>query len=230
MGFIYILSNNAMPGYIKIGFTNETVKARATSLFETSVPEPFIIEDHIETVDASKIEKKIHTLLNDYRHRPNREFFKLSVLRAKELISEYFPELQWKGTIHYDPKEKISTEEKLRLKYEELQEKGNNFFEFMENNEYFESPYDGSNKLKCDILKNRVDIIHKSLDSRKKLIESEKKRNELKKQNNTDTLLLEESSALKYLNVDDSWSLKEMKSIGRDIDNMYIKAQSLAPI
>ena len=41
MSIVYILTNEAMPGLIKIGLTNATVEQRMLSLDTTSVPLPF---------------------------------------------------------------------------------------------------------------------------------------------------------------------------------------------
>lgn len=56
---IYILTNEAMPGLVKIGLTNnESVEARLTSLSAPSgVPLPFECYFAAEVQDAAKLEK-----------------------------------------------------------------------------------------------------------------------------------------------------------------------------
>ena len=41
-GYVYLLTNEAMPGYVKIGFTERTVEERIEELSKpTGVPMPF---------------------------------------------------------------------------------------------------------------------------------------------------------------------------------------------
>lgn len=43
-GYVYIISNQAMPGIFKIGFTLKDPELRAKELDSTGVPYPFIVE------------------------------------------------------------------------------------------------------------------------------------------------------------------------------------------
>ena len=83
MGKVYILTNDSMPGIIKIGVTEqETIEERIKSLDNTSVPTPFRFYFAIETKKHKEIEKLIHNAFSDYRIRNNREFFEMDPERA----------------------------------------------------------------------------------------------------------------------------------------------------
>jgi len=75
---IYVLTNEAMPGLVKIGLTNESVESRVTHLSgHTGVPLPFECYFAAEVDDAAKAENILLQLFSEYRVNPRREFFKL---------------------------------------------------------------------------------------------------------------------------------------------------------
>lgn len=88
MGYVYVLSNPAMPGLVKIGYTDGLVHDRARELSSaTGVPAPFFVEFTKQTEIASEMESVIHRALSDRRVSPNREFFRLA---AAEAIQEIY--------------------------------------------------------------------------------------------------------------------------------------------
>jgi hypothetical protein len=75
---VYVLTNEAMPGLVKIGLTNDTVEARLTTLSShTGVPLPFECYFAAEVKDSARIEKILHQLFAEARINPKREFFRL---------------------------------------------------------------------------------------------------------------------------------------------------------
>jgi hypothetical protein len=86
MSFVYILTNEAMPGYIKIGRTDTSVEQRMRELDRTSVPLPFQCYYAARVEDHVKLERTLHTAFGDHRVRSNREFFQLDPYRAKVII------------------------------------------------------------------------------------------------------------------------------------------------
>jgi hypothetical protein len=87
MSVVYILTNQAMPGVVKIGITGGTVEDRMRSLFSTGVPLPFECYFALEVGDSSNIEKKLHHGLDDFRVNDSREFFEIDPEKAKALLS-----------------------------------------------------------------------------------------------------------------------------------------------
>jgi len=76
-GVVYVLVNDAMPNYVKIGKTTD-LKKRLSSLYNTSVPLPFEIFYAAVVPDMDFAEKQIHLAFSDKRIRNNREFFSIS--------------------------------------------------------------------------------------------------------------------------------------------------------
>lgn len=76
MSIVYILTNESMPDYIKIGRTEREVTKRVLELDNTAVPLPFQCYYAAEVADYQKVEKALHGAFGDYRVRKNREFFR----------------------------------------------------------------------------------------------------------------------------------------------------------
>jgi len=86
VGYMYILSNPAMPGLIKIGFTNRDVKERVAELSAmTGVPKPFEIEYYCLTRDVEEIESAVHGHFSSKREQ-GKEFFSAALVEVVELI------------------------------------------------------------------------------------------------------------------------------------------------
>ena len=78
---IYILINEAMPGYVKIGRTND-LERRIREMDNTSVPLPFECFYACTVRDAQFAERQLHDAFLDHRVRSSREFFEISPERA----------------------------------------------------------------------------------------------------------------------------------------------------
>jgi len=78
---IYILINEAMPGYVKIGKTNN-LEQRIRSLDTTGVPLPFECFYACKVKDAVFVERQLLDAFLDHRVRSSREFFEISPERA----------------------------------------------------------------------------------------------------------------------------------------------------
>lgn len=95
--YVYILTNKAMPGLIKIGFTDKTPQKRVEGLNRASgVPMDFDIEWAFPCFNAIRLEKEIHQYFDGYRLRKNREFFRVPIDKAKEAIRELGEKYQFK--------------------------------------------------------------------------------------------------------------------------------------
>ena len=83
---VYILTNEAMPGLIKIGRTDGTVPERMKSLDTCGVPLPFQCYYAARVTDSNFVENRLHLAFGDFRVRARREFFRLDPLRAKAAL------------------------------------------------------------------------------------------------------------------------------------------------
>lgn len=84
---IYILINQAMPGYVKIGKTSTSLEQRIKELSSsTSVPLPFECFYAARVQNADKVEKLLHDAFDDNRTNPRREFFQISPERIASAL------------------------------------------------------------------------------------------------------------------------------------------------
>jgi len=87
MDTVYVLTNQAMPGLIKVGITGaEDVETRMKSLGQSGVPLPFECYYAAEVEDAQSVEKAMHAAFDELRVRRGREFFELDPNKAKVII------------------------------------------------------------------------------------------------------------------------------------------------
>ncbi len=86
-GIVYILTNPAMKGLVKIGMTTrEMVDIRMAELYSTGVPVPFECSFAGRVADVKAVEKAFHIAFGPYRINPNREFFEIEDSQAIELL------------------------------------------------------------------------------------------------------------------------------------------------
>ncbi len=84
---VYVLTNPAMPGIVKIGKTTQLeVGERMKQLYSTGVPVPFDCAFACKVKDASAVEKTLHFAFGMTRINPNREFFKLEPERVVAVL------------------------------------------------------------------------------------------------------------------------------------------------
>jgi hypothetical protein len=88
-GFVYIMSNPAFPDLIKIGKSKkDPTTDRVNELNQTGVPEPFKVEYYAFVSDENLLEKLIHENFKSSRPNKNRDFFSVSLLKARYTIRE----------------------------------------------------------------------------------------------------------------------------------------------
>lgn len=108
---VYVLTNEAMPGLIKIGRTNDDLASRIRSLNNTSVPLPFELYVACEVQNAKFVEEQLHEAFGDHRVSKNREFFRLAPERAKATLSlAKIKEIKLGDEIFETPEEKSEVE------------------------------------------------------------------------------------------------------------------------
>lgn len=108
---IYVLTNEAMPGIVKVGLTTDSVEGRITQLSSfTGVPLPFECYFAAEVKDCAKLEKTLHQLFSESRINPKREFFKIDPEKVVLAISiGEFKEIT-PGVAEIDKEEQVALE------------------------------------------------------------------------------------------------------------------------
>jgi hypothetical protein len=94
-GYLYALTNPSLPGMVKIGSTRRSPDARAEELSRHSgVPTPFVVKYSVSVSDCSAIELAVHRRLAAYRVSERREFFRIDVAQAVQVLEE-IAQSQW---------------------------------------------------------------------------------------------------------------------------------------
>jgi T5orf172 domain len=83
---VYVLTNEAMEGMVKIGRTTTSVEQRIRELDNTSMPLPFQCFYAAEVGNSLLVEGKLHRIFSDKRIRSNREFFRADANQVREAI------------------------------------------------------------------------------------------------------------------------------------------------
>ena len=88
-GIIYVLTNEAMPGLVKIGkTTQDKPQVRMDQLYTTGVPVPFDCAIAMRVEDPSAIEQALHIAFGPQRINARREFFTIAPEQAIAIIRQ----------------------------------------------------------------------------------------------------------------------------------------------
>lgn len=88
--YVYILSRREEKEILKIGMTTRNIQKRVNEINSaTGVLYPLSARKVYKVKDCHRVEKDIHSLLQKYRIRADREFFNLEYKLACTIIEEY---------------------------------------------------------------------------------------------------------------------------------------------
>ena len=87
LGIVYVLTNPAMPGLVKIGHTSfEEAKKRMKGLFSSGVPLEFQLAFACKVEKTKEVEKALHIAFAPNRVNPKREFFQIDPGQAIAIL------------------------------------------------------------------------------------------------------------------------------------------------
>lgn len=87
LNIVYVLTNSAMPGLVKIGYTTQDdANSRIGQLYTTGVPVPFELNYACKVQNAEEVEKALHVAFSPQRINPKREFFKIEPEQAVAIL------------------------------------------------------------------------------------------------------------------------------------------------
>ena len=87
LSVVYVLTNPAMPGMVKIGRTShDDAKTRIDQLYTTGVPVPFNLEFVCKVPNSEEVEKALHLAFAPHRINPKREFFSIEPVQAIAIL------------------------------------------------------------------------------------------------------------------------------------------------
>jgi len=101
MGCVYVLSNPAMPGMLKVGCTTRELIERVAELSaHTGVPLPFVVEYSFDCDYPFLLEHGTHEILGGARVSLSREFFAVPVDYAVRAIEQAAAsEMYWRRAL-----------------------------------------------------------------------------------------------------------------------------------
>ena len=85
-GWVYVITNKAMPGLVKVGFSMQDPSIRAKELAGTGIPHPYEVEYEVLVDDPRNIERSAHQSLADFRE--GKEWFRCDPEVAINAIRE----------------------------------------------------------------------------------------------------------------------------------------------
>lgn len=105
-GWVYIVTNPALPELVKVGYTaRQDVEKRIKEFNQAGLPYPYSVAYKVWVPEPQKLEKRVHQFLAN--ERENKEWFRCSVGLAKEAIDHLAPSHTAQWTVH----EKAATPE-----------------------------------------------------------------------------------------------------------------------
>jgi hypothetical protein len=108
---VYVLTNEAMPGLVKIGRTLNDLATRMRDLYQSGVPLPFELFFACEVLNAAFVERQLHDAFGDHRVSARREFFRLAPERAKAALTlAMIKEVRLGDEIFETPEDKADVE------------------------------------------------------------------------------------------------------------------------
>ncbi len=83
-GWVYIVTNKAMPGIVKVGYTERHPNERVREFNRTGVPYGYVVEYAIQVAEPYQLEQDAHCTLSSCR--AGKEWFKCTVAHATSVI------------------------------------------------------------------------------------------------------------------------------------------------
>ena len=97
-GWVYIVTNKAIPGLVKVGYTTRSdIKLRLQEFNRAGLPYPYEEAYALWVEEPRLIEQRVHQALT--AHRENKEWFRCSVKQARETIEKIAGPESAKATI-----------------------------------------------------------------------------------------------------------------------------------
>lgn len=83
-GWVYIITNESMPGLVKVGYTDRNPEVRASELVGTGMPTRYSVAYSIQVQGPRDVERAAHRKLATVR--VGREWFRCTVAKARIVV------------------------------------------------------------------------------------------------------------------------------------------------
>ena len=87
-GWVYVQTNQSLPGLVKIGFSTKEPAIRAVQLSGTGLPYPYVVEYDVLVHGPLEVEQAVHKHLKALGQHEAKEFFRVTVTVAVQTIRE----------------------------------------------------------------------------------------------------------------------------------------------
>jgi hypothetical protein len=91
-GYLYVLTNEALPGLVKIGYSTKDPSLRRGELSNTSIPQNFVLYYEVLIDNPFDAEQAIHRQLKAINAHSGKEFFKITADAAVNCIRKFIDE------------------------------------------------------------------------------------------------------------------------------------------
>lgn len=95
-GWIYVLTNPALPGLVKIGMTKRVKVEPRIREVGTSLPMPSVVAFRCQTHQAGHLEKLLHHRFERRRVHRQREWFAASPREIERFLATVEPSVRWR--------------------------------------------------------------------------------------------------------------------------------------
>lgn len=90
---IYLMTNESMPGLVKVGRSKDVEKRRKSLSRQSHVPTPFVTAWSLPYIQSFDLEKAVHAHFDSHRANKNREFFRTDDTVTPESILQVAQEI-----------------------------------------------------------------------------------------------------------------------------------------
>lgn len=87
-GWVYVVTNEAMPGLVKVGFSTKDPSLRAKDFDSAALPYPYAVAYDILVFSPREVEQAVHRALKERGKHEQKEWFKCSVQDAIAAIRD----------------------------------------------------------------------------------------------------------------------------------------------
>ncbi len=120
-GWVYVITNPAMPGLVKVGYSTKDPSIRAKELDHTGSPLPYVVEYDVIVESPYDIEQKIHIKLNKYH--VGKEWFRCKPEEAVVAIHEMVKETALLENFRHVSRDNINSLQQHHLEEERIKNK-----------------------------------------------------------------------------------------------------------
>lgn len=120
-GWVYVITNKAMPGLVKVGFSMQDPELRARELNHTGSPHPYVVMYEVLIDEPRQVEQKTHHLLGEMSE--GKEWFRCSVEHAISFLKEAAASREISETYKQAERDEALRIARQRAEYKALREK-----------------------------------------------------------------------------------------------------------